>query len=221
MSPHKHITLYTSPFSPNGWKVALVLEELGLKYDSVYLDLFKEEQLAPEFTKLNPNQKVPVLIDHLNDDFVLFESNAIILYLVEQYDPDYKISARGKEKQLVSQWLFSQASGQGPSCWQLFYFHQCSPEKDLKAQERYKDEILRVLSVLNNVLSKQAWLVGGRMTIADISFVPWNIVAFSSLAALGVKVQDEFRSVYRWHTALTARPAVKKVLEITATLQKP
>ena len=95
-------------------KVANVLEELGLSYESVYFDFKKNEQEAPEYTKYNPNGRIPALIDHLNGDFVIWESNAIMLYLVDRYDKERKLTVTDeKEKYSLVQWLFFQASGQG------------------------------------------------------------------------------------------------------------
>lgn len=95
-------------------KVAYVLEELGLTYHSIYLDFSKKEQKAPEHTRYNPNGRIPTLIDHRNGDFVIWESNAILLYLVDKYDKEHKISVTDeKDKYAMLQWLFFQASGQG------------------------------------------------------------------------------------------------------------
>ncbi|KAI8996237.1 thioredoxin-like protein [Trametes punicea] len=114
MSQTHHFTLYNHKIGPNGWKVAIVLEELGLDYESIYLDFRKGEHKAPEHTKYNPNGRIPTLIDHKNNDFVIWESDAIMFYLVEKYDTEGKISVKGfEEKMLLLQWLFFQASGQG------------------------------------------------------------------------------------------------------------
>ncbi|KIP08814.1 hypothetical protein PHLGIDRAFT_23327 [Phlebiopsis gigantea 11061_1 CR5-6] len=174
MSHGKQITLFTHTGGPSGWAVAFVLVELGLTYESVYLDFQKGEHKAPEFTKYNPNGRVPAIIDHSNNDLVLWESNAIIQYLAEKYDTDHRISATGDEKYHQLQWLFFQASGQGPYYGQVAWFSKYHPEKIPSAIERYCNEAKRVLSVLESVLSKQEWLVGGKMTVADIPFVMWH-----------------------------------------------
>ena len=134
MSHGKQFTLYTHVGGPNGWyvyfsrltnnnthphlpnprKVAMVLEELGLTYEPIYLDFAKKQHKAPEFTQLNPNGRIPALVDHRNGDFVVWESGAILLYLVDKYDPEHTLSvADDKEKHAMVQWLFFQASGQG------------------------------------------------------------------------------------------------------------
>ena len=173
-------------------KVAFVLEELGLSYESVYLDFNKGEHKAPEFLKFNPNGRVPAIVDHKNNDFILWyiqvifqlwaashlpvlrESNAIIQYIADKYDTERKISiaANDDQKYVEQQWLYFQASGQGPYFGQVAWFLRLHPEKVPSAVERYRNEVKRVLSVLESVLSKQEWLVGGRLTIADITFVP-------------------------------------------------
>ncbi|KZT58757.1 glutathione S-transferase [Calocera cornea HHB12733] len=221
MSHGKQFTLYTHLGGPNGWKVAFLLSELGFTYESIYLDFNKQEQKSPEFLKLNPNGRIPAIIDHLNNDFVLWESNAILLYLVERYDKEHKFSAvTDAEKAFQNQWLFFQASGQGPYFGQYFWFTFYHPEKVRSAVERYKKETERVLSVLNDVLSKQEWLVGNKVTIADISFISWNNGAFAAILGPEFPIAEKFPSVYKWHNALISRPAIKSVLDEKAALSK-
>ena len=134
MSHGKQFTLYTHVGGPNGWyvllpappfgfltgylfsyrKVAMVLEELGLTYEPIYLDFSKKQHKAPEYTKFNPNGRIPALVDHQNGDFVVWESSAILLYLVDKYDTEKKLTVTDeKERYSMIQWLFFQASGQG------------------------------------------------------------------------------------------------------------
>ncbi|KAJ3554307.1 hypothetical protein NM688_g3180 [Phlebia brevispora] len=223
MSHGKQFTLYTHNNGPNGWKVAIVLEELGLTYEPIYLDFQKGEQKAPEHTKYNPNGRIPTLIDHKNDDFVLWESDAILTYLVDKYDPEHKISAATEGDRFHQlQWLFFQSSGQGPYFGQAAWFTFFHSEKIPSAIERYRNEILRVLGVLNGVLDKQEWLVGGKPTIADISFVPWNQFALNILSSQieGFSFQKEFPAVSAWHAKLEARASVKKIAEDKAAVKK-
>ncbi|RPD77240.1 glutathione S-transferase C-terminal-like protein [Lentinus tigrinus ALCF2SS1-7] len=225
MSHDQQFTLYTHARGPNGWKVAFVLEELGLSYHSIYLDFDKKEQKAPEHTQYNPNGRIPTLIDHHNGDFVIWESNAIILYLVDKYDKEAKISVTDeKDKYTLLQWLFFQASGQGPYYGQAFWFTYAHPEKVPSAVERYENEILRVLGVLDGVLAKEpsGWLVGGKCTVADLSFVPWDLLALT----LGFKdradvdVAKTYPAFYAWHQKLLKRESVAKLLEVRANLMK-
>ncbi|CDO72785.1 hypothetical protein BN946_scf184994.g38 [Trametes cinnabarina] len=220
MSHGKQITLYTHVGGPNGWKVAFVLEELGLTYESIYLDFAKGEHKAPEYTKYNPNGRIPTIIDHQNNDFVIWESNAILLYLIEKYDKDNKLGVSGDDKYKLLQWLFFQASGQGPYFGQAFWFKNLHAEKLPSAIERYEKETQRVFSVLESVLSKQEWLVGNKPTIADISFITWNRSAFNGIlkGLPGVDVEKDYPSVYKWHKKLEERPAVQKVLAEQAKL---
>ncbi|GJE90957.1 glutathione S-transferase [Phanerochaete sordida] len=211
MSHGKQFTLYSHKGGPNGWKVAFVLEELGLTYESVYLEFSKNEQKAPEFLKLCPNGRIPALVDHKNGDFVVWESNAIIQYIVDKYDTEHKISvAPGTDEYYTQlQWLYFQASGQGPYFGQAGWFMFYHQEKLPSAIERYRAEIKRVLGVLESVLSKQEYLVANRVTIADLSFVPWNIAAATRLLE-NFDFEKEFPATAKWHKALFERPAVKK-----------
>ncbi|CDO72784.1 hypothetical protein BN946_scf184994.g37 [Trametes cinnabarina] len=194
MSHGKQFTLYSNKTGANGWKVAFVLEELGLTYESIYLDFARGEHKAPEYTQYNPNGRIPALIDHRSNDFVIWESNAILLYLIKKYDKENKLGVTNEEdKYKLLQWLFFQASGQGPYFGQAIWFMRFHPEHLPSAIERYQKETQRVLSVLESVLSKQEWLVGNKPTIADISFITW-------------------------HQKLVERPAVKKLYEEQAKL---
>ncbi|THG95170.1 hypothetical protein EW026_g6432 [Hermanssonia centrifuga] len=222
MSHGKQFTLFTHASGPNGWKVAIVLEELGLTYESIYLDFQKGEHKAPDHVKFNPNGRIPTLIDHKNNDFVIWESDAILLYLEEKYDPENKLNVTTEEDKFVLlQWLFFQASGQGPYYGQAAWFTFFHPEKIPSAQERYKKETLRVLGVLEGVLSKQEWLVGGKPTIGDLSFITWNQFALNILNMdEGFSFQQEFPAVSAWHAKLEARESVKTIAEIKASVKK-
>ncbi|KAI0356332.1 glutathione S-transferase C-terminal-like protein [Trametes cingulata] len=223
MSHGKQFTLYTHVGGPNGWKVAFVLEELGLTYESKYLDFSKNEQKNAEHTALNPNGRIPTLVDHQNGDFAIWESNAILLYLQEKYDKENKLGVSNpNDKFTLLQWLFFQASGQGPYFGQAFWFLKYHPENLPSAIERYQKETVRVYTVLEGVLSKQEWLVGGKPTIADLAFITWNRAAFNVVLKdfQNVNVEKDFPSVWKWHKKLEERPAVAKVLQIQAEVQK-
>ncbi|KAI0702243.1 thioredoxin-like protein [Earliella scabrosa] len=179
MSHGKQFTLFTHIGGPNGWKAAFILEELGLSYESVFLDFGKGEQKASSHTQYNPNGRIPTLIDHANGDFAVWESNAIMLYLVDKYDKEKKLALTGdkeEEKYQLLQWLFFQASGQGPYFGQAVWFMKYHSEQLPSAITRYQNEIQRVFSVLDTVLAKApgGYLVGGKCTVADLSFVTWN-----------------------------------------------
>jgi len=223
MSHGKQFTLYTHKGGPNGWKVAFVLTELGLTYESIYLDFNKNEHKAPEFTKYNPNGRIPAVIDHKNNDFTIWESNAIITYLVEKYDTAHKISAATPEDKIHQlQWLFFQASGQGPYFGQAIWFKVYHEEKIPSAIERYQKETVRVWSVLESILSKQEWLVGGKCSVADIAFITWNLAALGMILTdyTVVDVEKDFPAFYAWHQKLLARPAISSVMALRAAAQQ-
>ncbi|EKM53808.1 uncharacterized protein PHACADRAFT_211450 [Phanerochaete carnosa HHB-10118-sp] len=206
MSHGKQFTLYTHKRGPNGWKVAMILEELGMTYESIYLDFEKGEHKAPEHTKHNPNGRTPTIIDHKNNDYTLWESDAILLYLVERYDPEHKISvADAGEKFHQLQWLFFQASGQGPYFGEAVHSMRYHSEQLPSAQERYNNEVKRVFGVLESVLSKQEWLVGGKVTIADLSFTPWISRSY------GFDLATEFPASADWNSKIRERTSAKKI----------
>ncbi|KAI0746935.1 glutathione S-transferase C-terminal-like protein [Daedaleopsis nitida] len=223
MSHGKQFTLYGHSGAPNPIKVSFVLEELGLTHEYVTIDIHKGENRSDSYTAVCPNGRVPALIDHQNGDFVIWESDAILYYLVERYDKEHKLSVTdANEKAHLLQWLFFQASGQGPYFGQAVWFMKYHPDRLPSAVERYHKEIQRVLGVLENVLSKQEWLVGGKATIADISFIryatlhlPWNQIAIDIILkdSPDVDIPKQFPNVYKWHTKLCSRPAIAKVLQ--------
>ncbi|KAH9919705.1 glutathione S-transferase C-terminal-like protein [Fomitopsis serialis] len=220
MSHGKQFTLFTQTSGPNGWKVAYVLAELGLDYESKYLDFSKLEQKGPEHVKYNPNGRTPTLIDHGNNDFVVWESNAIMVYLVEKYDTEHKISVSdADEKAQQLQWLFFQASGQGPYYGQAAWFKLWHPEKLPSAVERYQQEVIRVLGVLEGVLSKQDWLVGGKCTIADMSFVPWHSALSMYMGdRADFNLERDFPAVNRWHNAVVTRKVIAEQIQLRDSL---
>ncbi|GAA5989185.1 hypothetical protein JCM11641_002553 [Rhodosporidiobolus odoratus] len=208
-------TLYSHAGGPNGWTVAFLLKALGLTYETKYLDFGSNEQKAAEFTKLNPNGRIPALVDSENNNYTVWESKACMQYLVEKYDKERKftVGTSAEEQATLLQWLFFQASGQGPYFGQAAHFKMFAPEKVPYAIERYEKETARVLGVLESVLSKQDWLVGGKCTIADLSFISWNNFAFAALLPQGVDGKKEFPSTYAWHQRLLALPYVAEALQ--------
>ncbi|KAH8914005.1 glutathione S-transferase C-terminal-like protein [Atractiella rhizophila] len=211
-------TLYSHDAGPNPWKVAIVLECLGLDYQHIYMDFKKGEHKGPEHTKLNPNGRVPTLIEHKNNDFTIWESCAIITYLADKYDTERKLSAATPEDKFIElQYLFFQASGQGPYFGQFGWFTFFHPEKITSAQERYKNEINRVWSVLEDILSKKEWLGGSKCTVADLSFITWNEMAINTKA---IDDPEKYPKVFEWHKKMVEMPPVKKVLEEKAGRQK-
>jgi len=216
------ITLYSHKKAPNGWKVAIVLEELGLKYETKFLEFGADEPgvKGPEHLKLNPNGRIPTIIDHDNNDFTLWESATIVRYLVDRYDKDHKLSfpAGSAESYLVDQWMTFQVSGQGPYFGQALWFKHRHPEKLPSAVDRYQKEIIRVVSVLDGVLAKQKYLVGDKMSIADISFYVWDYYLFFNppdlLADSPYKEElMKYKNFLRWHEEVGQMETVKKLYE--------
>ncbi|KAK4705765.1 glutathione S-transferase, partial [Phenoliferia sp. Uapishka_3] len=204
-------TLYTHAQGPNGWKVAYVLKALGLTYESKYLQFDKAEQKAPAFLAINPNGRIPCLVDHSDNDFAVWESDAILVYLVEKYDTKNLISFAGaKEKTQTLQWLFFQASGQGAYFGQAAHFKMFAPEKIPYGVTRYTNEVARVCSVLDAVLAKQEFLVGDHVSIADLSFIPWNNFALVALLPDGVDAKTTYPALSAWHAKLQDLPYVKE-----------
>ncbi|KAH9915257.1 glutathione S-transferase C-terminal-like protein [Epithele typhae] len=212
-SPQPHFTLFSMKgLPPNPWKVVMILEELGLEYESVYLDIGKGDHKLESHTKHNPNGRAPTLIDHKNNDFVVWESCAIVQYLVEKYDTERKISFAGFEDRiLLSQWLFFQASGQGPYFGQAGWFTFFTPRRS-RAHRTVPQGDVRVIGVLDATLATRQWLVGDKPSAADLSFVVESCRGEGrSCGWDGLKV-DEFPHFKRWHNELLARPAVAKTI---------
>lgn len=205
------LILYTS-FSPNGQKVSITLEELGLNYEVKPLDLMNGEQKEEWFLKINPNGRIPALVDKSNNDFASFESGAIMLYLVDKYDKDNKLSfphGTNLYWEMVS-WLFFQNAGIGPMQGQYIHFLRFAPEKIEYAKNRYYNEVRRLYSVLNQRLKENGdWLVGDKYTIADIASFTWVNFAFWGDIDL-----SEFSQLKEWCDRINKREAVAKGLDV-------
>jgi len=208
----KPITLYSHASGPNPWKVAILLEELGLPYETVYLQ-FSDLKKEP-FESKNPNGRVPAIEDP-NTGVTMFESGAILEYLIDTYDKEHKLSyTTSPEKWLTLSWLHFQMSGQGPYYGQKAWFSFFHPEKNLTSVlERYSNEIKRVVGVIDRHLKKQGteYLVGDKCTFADLAFVMWH----QTMPRLvdGWDYQTEAPTFHAWNERLQSRPAVKKIFE--------
>jgi GSH-dependent disulfide-bond oxidoreductase len=215
--PHL-LQLYSLP-TPNGVKVSIALEETGLPYEAHRVGFESNDQMSPEFLSLNPNNKIPAIVDPDGPDgkpLGLFESGAILLYLAQktgQLMPKTE-SARWE----TTQWLMFQMGGIGPMFGQLGFFHKFAGKdyEDKRPRERYVAESRRLLDVLEKRLEGRAWMMGEQYTIADIAIFPWvrNLVGFYGAGEL-VKF-DELKNVQRVLAAFVERPAVKRGLEIPA-----
>jgi len=210
MTKTPDITLYTAQ-TPNGIKISIALEELGLSYKTQKIEMTKQEQKEQWFLDINPNGRIPALTDTFTDGKLirLFESGSILQYLVEQYDPDHKISypKGSRESYEVNNWVFFQNAGVGPMQGQANHFNRYAPEKIQYGVDRYINETRRLYGVLDKHLSesKSGYLVGDRCTIADITH--WGWVAAAGWA--GVEI-DEFPNLKAWEERMMARPGVEK-----------
>ena len=163
------IDLYTAP-TPNGYKVSILLEELKLPYNVISIELEKKEQKKTEFLKLNPNGRIPIIVDHENNDFTVFESGAILIYLAEKSGKFLSSDPNGRSVTL--QWLMFQMGGIGPMQGQAHVFYRYAPGKIEYAIERYQKETLRLYTVLDTQLKEHEYLTGD-LSIADIATWPW------------------------------------------------
>ena len=214
---------------PNPPKVAILVEELSLPHEIIPVSF--EDVKKPDFLKINPNGRMPAIYDP-NTDLTLWESGAIIEYLIEKYDTDRKLSyAPGSNDAYhTKQWLYFQVSGQGPYYGQAMWFKRYHPERVQSALDRYLNEMKRVTSVLDGHLKRQKekygsepWLVGDRITYADLAFLTFQLFVPDILSEdLKPFDLDQFTEVSGWVTRLKERPAVKKVLEnMSKPTQKP
>ncbi len=198
------IDLYTAA-TPNGHKVSMALEELGLPYTLKVLDLAAGEQKRPEFLALNPNGRIPAIVDRSADDFAVFESGAILIYLAEKTGRLLPADAKGRSR--VIQWLMFQMGGVGPMMGQANVFFRYFPQKIQPAIDRYQAESRRLLGVLDRQLAGHEWLAG-EYSIADIANFAWARTHRWS----GVDVSD-MPHLKRWRDAMHARPAVQRGLQ--------
>ncbi|PRP77597.1 hypothetical protein PROFUN_00458 [Planoprotostelium fungivorum] len=202
--------------TPNGQKVAIALEELGLEYDAHTINIMKNEQFAPEFLKVSPNNRIPAITDPNGPNgksLDLFESGAILLYLAEKTGKLIPTDPYKRAKTI--QWLFWQMGGLGPMFGQFGHFHKYAKEKIPYAIDRYRNEARRLLGVLDKQLSENEYVAGDEYTIADISIFPWvNCIDFGYKAwdVIGV---DEFKNVTAWLKKCNDRPATKKGVVVT------
>jgi len=194
------IDLYTSS-TPNGWKASIALEELGLPYAVKKIELQAGDQKRPEFLAINPNGRIPAIIDRDAEDFAVFESGAILIYLAEKTGSLLPTETKGRSR--VIQWLMFQMGGVGPMMGQANVFSRYTPEKIPYAIERYQRESRRLLEVLDGQLGREEYLAG-EYSIADIANWCWA----STYEWSGVSI-DGLSQLSRWLEAVGERPAVK------------
>lgn len=217
--PGKHpdrIQLYSFP-TPNGVKVSITLEELALPYEAHLVNITKNENAAPEFLSLNPNGKIPAILDPAGPSggpLALFESGAIMMYLAKK--TGMLLPANSARRYETLQWLFFQNAAIGPMFGQVGYFHKFAGKEiaDKRPLERYVRESRRLLEVLEGRLKTRQWIMGDEYTVADISMLGWvrNLIGF--YAARELVEFDTLKAVPAWLDRGLSRPAVKRGLEI-------
>ena len=214
----ERLQLYSLP-TPNGVKVSIMLEETGLPYEVHRVSFDSNDQMSPEFLSLNPNNKIPAILDPNGPDgqpLALFESGAILLYLAEKTRQFMPQSAAGRYETI--QWLMWQMGGIGPMFGQLGFFNKFAGKdyEDKRPRDRYVAEARRLLGVLDQRLAGRDWIMGADYTIADMAVFPWvrNLIGFYEAGEL-VGMND-FAHVKRVLAAFVARPAVARGLNIPA-----
>ncbi|MGB7291936.1 MAG: glutathione S-transferase N-terminal domain-containing protein [Thermodesulfobacteriota bacterium] len=195
------IDLYTAA-TPNGRKVSIMLEEVGVPYDVIHIKLHNMEQKNPDYLKLNPNGRIPTIVDHDEDDFVIFESGAILIYLAEKSGKLLPTDRKGRS--LVIQWLMFQMAGIGPMQGQANVFYRYAPEKIDYAINRYQRETKRLYKVLDTRLKDHEFLAD-EYSIADIATWPWVYIHDWA----GVDIED-LPNLKRWLETIGKRPAVER-----------
>ncbi len=203
------IELYTAA-TPNGWKASVTLEELGIPYKVHAIELSKQTQKEPWFLELNPNGRIPVIVDTDNDNFAVFETGAIMVYLAEQAGQLLPTDVKGRSR--VMQWLMFQMGGIGPMMGQANVFYRYFPDKIPAAIERYQNESRRLFEVLERRLQDHEWLADD-FSIADIANWCWvRTYKWSGVSA------DGLPGLKRWRDAIRNRPACQRGIEVPQAL---
>jgi GST-like protein len=205
--------------TPNGKKVTILLEELGLDYEIVPCNIGRGDQFKPDFLKINPNHRMPVLVDHApkggGAPISVFESGAIMMYLAEKEGRFFPQDTRGKYE--VTQWVTWQMANQGPKLGECGHFRRAGPEAgDLTYPiHRFTDEANRLYGVMNNRLYDRRYLAGDEYTIADMISYPWTV----NWQGQGQDI-EEFKYFKRWFEELGARPGVQRGMAVGAELSE-
>jgi GST-like protein len=210
------IKVYSWP-TPNGHKVHIMLEECGLSYEALPVNIGAGEQFRPGFLEISPNNKIPALVDPEGPDgqpISLFESGAILIYLAAKSGRFLPAGDRAKYE--VLQWLMFQMGSVGPMLGQAHHFRIYAPEKLQYAVDRYTNEARRLYGVIDSRLARSEWLGGAEYSIADIATFPW----LRSWQNQGV-VLDEYPHLKRWFETIGERPAVQRGVKVLADLRKP
>lgn len=210
------IQLY-SLATPNGQKIGIALEEMGLPYDAHTINIMKGGQFKPEFIKINPNSKIPALVDpgaNSGEDFKIFESGAILVYLANKSGKFLPKDEFARSE--VMQWLFFQMGGAGPMFGQFGHFYKFAKDKcdHPYPLERYSNESKRLLKVIDTKLAQHEFIAGKDLSIADFALMPWVVCLdkfYGASEHLGLK---DLKNITRWQNNLLDRPAVQKGMKV-------
>jgi len=200
--------------TPNGWKVAIMLEECGIDYKMIPVNISKGEQFKPEFLEISPNNRMPAIVDHAVEGpaVSVFESGAVLFYLAEKTGRFIPPDAQGRKEAL--EWLFWQTGNQGPMAGQLSHFVNYGPDGQDYARQRYANEYDRCLGVLERRLEDRPFILGD-YSIADMICWPWVLIA----KPLGQSLEG-FPNVTRWRQAIKERPAVQRAVDLGKELRR-
>jgi GST-like protein len=204
----KPIELHYWP-TPNGWKITIMLEELGVPYEVKYVNIGKGEQFEPAFLAIAPNNRMPAIVDPEGPDgepISIFESGAILQYLGRKFGRFYPAAERARVE--VDQWLFWQMGGLGPMAGQAHHFRQYAPEKIAYGIDRYTNEVNRLYGVMNRRLADREFLAGD-YSIADMASYPWVRPYQNQGQDL-----DDFPNLKRWFETIGVRPAVERAIVV-------
>ncbi|WP_137130409.1 glutathione binding-like protein [Rhizobium sp. FY34] len=212
------LQLYSTP-TPNGVKVSIMLEETGLAYEPHFINIGQNETWGPEFLSLNPNGKIPAILDPHGPDgkpLALFESGAILIYLAEK--TGQFLPTDGAARYETIQWVMLQMGGIGPMFGQLGFFHKFAGKEyeDKRPRDRYLNETKRLLGVLETRLAGREFIMGDEMTIADISIVGWIRALIGFYEAGELVGYDSLTALPAWFDRMMARPAVARGVDIPA-----
>ena len=200
--------------TPNGHKVTMLLEETGLDYRVIGVNIGKGEQFAPEFLAIAPNNRIPAIVDHApaggGAAISVFESGAILLYLAEKTGSFLPADLRGRTETL--QWLFWQMGGLGPMAGQNHHFRTYAPERIAYATDRYVNETRRLYGVLNKRLADRAFVAGAEYSIADMASYPWILPEGQG------QDMEQFPHLARWHAEIEARPATARAYALVQSV---
>ena len=197
------IDLYTW-HTPNGRKVSIMLEEIGIPYNIFSINIAKDEQFQPHFLKISPNNRIPAIIDKDNNDYSLFESGAILMYLAEKSGKLLNFSDKDEYYRTI-EWLMWQMGGVGPMFGQVHHFVKYNKGKSEYSEQRYSKEAKRLYGVMDKILEQNQYIAGKSYSIADISIWPWT--ARFDWQEIDL---NEFPNVTRWYKEMADRPTVQK-----------